>query len=814
MKISYNQLKNYITYLPEIEELSVILTDIGLEVGGIEEFQSIKGGLEGLVIGEVKTCEQHQNADKLSVTTVDVGGGNLLPIVCGAPNVAAGQKVVVATVGTILYDGDESFKIKKSKIRGELSEGMICAEDELGLGTSHDGIIVLPADVEVGTPAKDYYKIESDYTIEIDLTPNRNDAVSHYGVARDLAAYFTHKGIDFELTKPDVSDFKVDNNNLHIPVEIENTDACKRYSGITVSGITVKDSPEWLQNRLKAIGLQPINNVVDVTNFVLYELGQPLHAFDADKITGNKVIVKTLAKDTPFVTLDEVERKLTDKDLMICNTEEPMCIAGVFGGAKSGVSENTKNIFLESAYFDAVYVRKTSKYHALQTDASFRFERGTDPNITVFALKRAALLIKELAGGEISSEIVDVYPEAIPNHKIEVKYAHIDRLIGEQIGKETIKNIIQALDNEIVSEDGDILKIEVPPYRADVTREADMIEEILRIYGFNNIHTPLQVRSTLSNAPKPDEHKLRNRVSEFLSAQGFAEAMSNSLTKAGYYENGETYKAEESVKILNPLSNDLNVLRQTLLFNALEATSRNINYRNTDVQIYEFGHTYKHTGNENETLAGYHEEHHLALLISGNQTAVNWNSPEKESDFYFLKMQVQKLLHLLNFDIEQLTVSETEADIFNYGLSYALKGKTLVEFGAVSNKYLAQFDIEQAVFYADFNWDMILKTMNLEIRYQEIPKYPRVKRDLALLLDDNISFAQIEKIAYKTEKKLLKNVTVFDVFKDKKLGEGKKSYAVSFIIQDDSKTLKDKQIDKIMNKLTMNFKRELGAELR
>ncbi len=815
MKISYNQLKQYIDIHIKPEELAEILTDIGLEVEGTEDFESIKGGMEGLIIGEVKTCEKHPNADKLSVTTVDTGTGELLPIVCGAPNVAAGQKVVVATVGTILYDGDKKIPIKKGKIRGEVSMGMICAEDEIGIGTSHDGIIVLPENIETGTQAKDFYKIEKDTIFEIGLTPNRADGASHIGVARDLVAYFKYQGKNIELKKPDISKFKIDNHKLPISVSIENNEACKRYSGITVSGITVEESPEWLKIRLKAIGLQPINNIVDITNFVLHETGQPLHAFDAAKITGNKVIVKTLKNDTVFKTLDEEERKLHQEDLMICNTKEGMCIAGVFGGAESGVTDKTQNIFLESAYFNPVYVRKTSKRHALQTDASFRFERGTDPNITIYALKRAALLIKEIAGGEISSEIVDIYPEPIENFKITVKYSHIDRLIGKKIDRETIDTILKALEIKIIDKADDIIKLEVPPYRVDVTREADIIEEILRIYGYNNVNSPNSVKSTLSYAPKPDVHKLKNTVSEFLSSLGFSEAMSNSLTKAKYYEDAPGFEENKSVKILNALSNDLNVLRQDLIFGSLEAVIRNINHKNTDIKLYEFGNTYHYNKTEGTNpLYSYKEEQHTAIVVSGNKSGINWNTPETPVDFYYLKSIVTKLLERLNFNTKQLKTEETDNPNYAYGLKYTFNNKVLAEFGRISNKNTAVFDIEKDVFYADIFWDNVINKLPEIQKFREIPKYPSVKRDLALLLNKDVKFAEIEALAYKTDKKLLKDVRIFDIFEDKKLGDNKKSYAVSFIIQDDTKTLKDKQIDKLMKKLQFTFEKELGAELR
>lgn len=815
MKISYNQLKQYIDININPVELAEILTDIGLEVEGIEEFESIKGGLEGLVIGEVKSCEKHPNADKLSITTVDIGTKDILPIVCGAPNVANGQKVIVATVGTKLYDGDNEILIKKSKIRGEVSEGMICAEDEIGVGKSHDGILVLPENIEIGTLAKEYFKIEKDTIFEIGLTPNRADGASHIGVARDLIAYFKYQGKNINLKKPDISKFKIDNTDLQIPIEIKNIEACKRYAGITLKDVKVKQSPEWLQIRLKAIGLQPINNIVDITNYVLHETGQPLHAFDADKITGNKVIVKTLPEGTPFITLDEEERKLNENDLMICNTKEPMCIAGVFGGVKSGVCDNTKNIFLESAYFNPVFVRKTSKRHALQTDASFRFERGVDPNNIIYALKRAALLMKEIAGAKITSEIIDVYPEKIENFNIKVKYSHIDRLIGKKIDRDDIDRILSALEIKITDRANDALTLEVQPYRVDVTREADVIEEILRIYGYNNVNSSNSVKSTLSYAPKPNENKLKNKISDFLSSQGFSEAMSNSLTKEKYYEDAADFNEKESVKILNALSKDLNVMRQDLLFGTLESVSRNINHKNSDIKLFEFGNTYFYSENENtNTLNSYSEEHHCAIVISGNKRKINWNTPEEKADFYYLKSIVEAVFYRLNFNTKELKSDETNSDIFTYGIEHTINNKLLVQLGRISNKYLSVFGIEQEVYYADINWGNVIKYLPEVPKFKSIAKYPAVKRDLAMLLDKDVKFAQIQKLAYKTERKLLKEVSIFDVFEDKKLGENKKSYAVSFIIQDETKTLKDKQIDKIMKKLQYNFEKELGAELR
>jgi len=816
MKVSYKWLKDYIDIDLSPAEMDEILTQIGLEVGGIEKFQSVKGGLEGLVIGEVKTCVAHPNSDHLSVTSVDVNGEELLPIVCGAANVAAGQKVVVATVGTVLHDGDESFTIKKSKLRGEPSMGMICAEDEIGLGNGHDGIMVLPEDAVVGTPAKEYFNIEDDLTIEIDLTPNRVDGSSHIGVARDMAAYLKQqKEIDYKM--PSVDAFTIDNNNTPIEVVVENTDACHRYSGVCISGITIAESPEWLQNRLKAIGLNPINNVVDITNYVLFETGQPLHAFDYAKITGNKVVVKTVADGTLFATLDETERELNEKDLMICNSEAPMCIAGVFGGLDSGVSNTTTDIFLESAYFDSVYVRKTARRHALNTDASFRFERGTDPNNTIYAMKRAALLIKEIAGGEISSEVIDIYPNPVEDFKVEVSVARIEQLIGKKIGKETIIKILQALEIKIEKEDGDTLNLLIPPYRVDVKREADVVEEVLRIYGFNNVEVPSKVNASLSFAPKPDEHKLRNAIANLLSSVGFNEIMNNSLTKASYYEELESLKLEHTVRIYNPLSSDLNAMRQSLLFGGLESIAYNINRRNTDLKFFEFGKSYQHFVNEaNENpVDNYFETEHLCLFICGNKATTNWNLKEEPTNFFHIKAYAENILKRLGFKIDKLKIRESENDQFTEGLSYGVKKTQLLEVGMVSGKILKKMNIDVPVFYADFNWTNLIKesTKN-KVSFTELPKYPAVKRDLALLIDKTTSFAEIKTIAFNCEKNLLKSVSLFDFYEGEKLGADKKSYAVSFILQDTEKTLNDKQIDKIMQKLIKSYEKQLGAQIR
>jgi len=815
MNISLNWLNDYLkTGLP-VEEICKILTSIGLEVGGYEKFESVKGGLKGLVIGEVKTCEPHPDSDHLHITTVDLGDGRLTPIVCGAPNVAAGQKVVVATIGTVLYDGDKEFVIKKSKIRGQESEGMICAEDEIGIGTDHAGIIVLPADVKAGTPASEYYRITTDYVIEIDITPNRVDGASHLGVARDLAAYLKQNG-NIDYTLPSVEQYKADSTDAILSIEVKRPEACIRYAGVCIEGVTVKESPEWLRNRLKAIGLNPINNVVDITNYILFELGQPLHAFDKDKIKGNKVILRSFPTGTKFVTLDGVERELNENDLMVCNEEAPMCIAGVFGGIDSGITENTQNVFLESACFDPVFVRKTARRHGLSTDASFRFERGTDPNIVIYALKRAALLIKELAGGKITSDIIDIYPAPVKDFEVEVKYSHIDRLIGKTIGKENIKKILTALEIKIVNESETTLLLHVPPYRVDVRREADVIEDILRIYGFNNIEVPSKVNSTLSYSPKPDDYRLKNVIADLLTGNGFNEIMNNSLTKASYFEGLETYKPENTVMLYNPLSSDLNAMRQSLLFGGLETIAYNINRKNNSLKLYEFGKAYTFHKKEGEDhLKQYREENHLALFLTGSKTTASWNTKEARSDFFTLKAYAEIVLTRLGFKTDALNVEENTQDILREGLDYTQNGKHLLTIGTVSPKLLKHFDIDQEVCYADFSWENLLKTLkNHTTVFTPLPKYPSVKRDLALLLDKKVSFKEVKELALRTEKTLLKAVTLFDVYEGEKLGAGKKSYAVSFTLQDDEKTLTDKQIEKIMNKLIGSYQHQLGAEIR
>ena len=815
MKISLNWLKEYLKIDLDVEEICQILTSIGLEVAGYEQIESIKGGLKGLVIGEVKTCEAHPDSDHLHITTVDLGDGRLTPIVCGAPNVAAGQKVVVATIGTVLYDGDKEFVIKKSKIRGQESEGMICAEDEIGIGHDHKGIIVLPQSAETGMPAAEYYDITSDYAIEIDITPNRVDGASHLGVARDLAAYLKQsRDIDYSL--PSVEAFAPDSNTAGLTIEVLRPEACPRYAGVCIEGVEVKESPEWLRTRLKAIGLNPINNIVDITNFILFELGQPLHSFDKDKVKGNKVVIRSFPTGTPFVTLDGIERKLDENDLMVCNAEEPMCIAGVFGGLESGITEQTTNVFLESACFDPVFVRKTARRHGINTDASFRFERGTDPNLVIYALKRAALLIKELAGGKITSDIIDIYPNPVQDFEVEVKYAHIDRLIGKQIGKENIKKILKSLEIKIVREDDEKLMLLIPPYRVDVRREADVIEDILRIYGFNNIEVPAKVNSTLSYSEKPDDYRLKNVIGDLLAANGFNEIMNNSLTKAAYFEGLETYKPENTVMLFNPLSSDLNAMRQSLLFGGLETIAYNINRKSHNLRLFEFGKVYTFHKKEGDNhLKQYQEENRLALFISGHKNTASWNSREVSSDFFTLKAYGEMVLSRLGLQSDYLTTEENNQDIFREGLDYSQNGKHLLSIGVVSSKLLKAFDIGQDVYYADFSWENILKTLkNHTITFRPLPKFPAVKRDLALLLDKKISFKEVKEIALRTEKHLLKNVSLFDVYEGEQLGADKKSYAVSFTLQDDEKTLTDKQIDKIMNKLIGTYKHLLQAEIR
>jgi phenylalanyl-tRNA synthetase beta chain len=798
MKISYNWLKQFIDTDKTPEQLSQILTGIGLEVEVLDKVQPVPGGLEGLVIGHVKESVDHPNSDHLHITKVDVGTGTDLQIVCGAANVAAGQKVVVALVGATVHpmEGDH-FKINKSKIRGEVSEGMICAEDEISLGTSHEGIMVLDPDAIPGTLAKEYFKLNDDYLFEIGLTPNRADAASHLGTARDIAAFLkTH------INKPDISAFKADNNSLSIGVVVEDSVACPRYSSLTISGVEVKESPKWLKEKLGVIGLRSINNIVDVTNYVLHGLGQPLHAFDADAIKGNKVIVGTCPEGTLFKTLDEVDRKLSANDLMISNAEEPMCIAGVFGGVGSGVKNSTKNIFLESAYFNPVWVRKTSKRHGLKTDASFRFERGTDPDMTVFALKYAALLIKEVAGGMISSEISDIYPNPVAPFGVDITYKNVDRLIGKSIGRQEIKSIIKALDIEIVDEPEEGLSLKVPPYRVDVTREVDVIEEILRIYGYNNIEIPTQIRASLNTSVRPEKDDVQNSISDMLSANGFNEILSNSLTKSSYSND-----LEHAVKILNPLSNDLDVMRQTLLYSGLEAIAYNQNRRNTDLKLYEFGKVYSVSDDK------YTETQRFSVFLTGADKSEQWNQKPSPVSFYRLKAVVDSLLDRLN--IKDVVAEDTTCSKLAFGLQYMRNGKQLVKFGAVNKESLKKVDVEKEVFYADFNFDLVLASVRKnKIVYREVSKFPAVRRDLSMLVDTQVTFGQLKQIAQKTERKLLKDINVFDVYQGDKLPAGKKSYALSFTLQDEEKTLTDKAIDAILQKLIYNFGKEAGAEIR
>ena len=820
MNISYNWLKEYVNFDLTPEQVAAALTSIGLETGEVEEVQSVKGGLEGLVIGKVLTCEPHPNSDHMHITTVDLGQGEPVQIVCGASNVAAGQKVVVATLGTKLYDGDECITIKKSKLRGVESNGMICAEDEIGIGTSHEGIIVLPDDVLPGTLAKDYYNIKSDYVLEVDITPNRADACSHYGVARDLYAWLIQNGHEATLKRSSVEAFAVDNHDLDIDVVVENTKACPRYAGVVVRNVTVKESPEWLQVKLKTIGLRPINNIVDITNYILHAYGQPMHCFDADKIKGGKIVVKTVAEGTPFVTLDGVEHKLSEHDLMVCNAEEPMCIAGVFGGLDSGTTEETKNVFFESAYFHPTWVRKTARRQGLSTDSSFRFERGIDPNGVIYALKEAAILAKELAGGEIACDIKDNYPDPIADFPVELSYKYVNSLIGKEIPAEMIKSIVSSLEMKITSETEEGLSLQVPPYRVDVQRPCDVVEDILRIYGYNNVEIPTSVKSSLSVEGAADKSvKLQNLVSEQLVGCGFNEILNNSLTASAYYEGLETYKPENLVRLMNPLSNDLNVLRATLLFGGLESIEHNANRKNADLKFFEFGNCYHYNAgkqNPEKALAPYSEELHMGLWVTGKRVSNSWAHPDENSSVYELKAYVLNIFRRLGVNFGALVFGTLSDDIYAAAISIHTRGgKLLATLGVLHKKLLKKFDIENEVYYADLNWKELMKAVkNNAVTYKELSKYPAVKRDLALLLDKQVQFAEIEKIAYETDKKLLKSVELFDVYEGKNLEAGKKSYAVSFTLQDENATLNDKQIDKLMGKLVQNLENKLGAKLR
>ena len=839
MNISYNWLKRYIALPDSAEQVAQILTSIGLEVGKVEKVQTIKGGLEGLVVGEVITCIDHPNSDHLHITTTRVApDAEPLQIVCGAPNVAAGQKVIVATVGTVLYDGDEKFTIKKGKIRGEESLGMICAEDEIGVGTNHDGIMVLPADTPVGMPAKEYFGVEDDTLIEVDITPNRADGASHYGVARDLYAYYQAKGEEtIKLEKPSVEDFHVQSHALPIEVVVENADACPRYTGVTIKGVTIKESPDWLKKALNTVGIRPINNVVDVTNFVLHEMGQALHSFDADKIKGNKVIIKNATEGQKFVTLDGVERTLSAADLMICNAEEPMCIAGVFGGQDSGISEQTTNVFLESAYFDPVSIRKTARRHQLSTDASFRYERGCDPNNTLYVLKRCALLIQEVAGGEIAMDIVDEVKgerlkvkgtEYFPPFPVELDIHRVNALIGKELSEELIETILTALEMKIYSKENHVWQIGVPRYRVDVQRECDVVEDILRIYGYNNVEFPEKLNTSLSYNPKPNPVALQIRISEQLTAQGFNEILNNSLTKVSYYESLEQLSLATCVKIMNPLSQDLGVMRQTLLFGGLESIQRNANRKNADLKFYEFGNCYHYSAQKiadrqakdphwtYDPLYAYSEEPHLALWITGNKTAQSWVQKEEKTSFYTLHAYVNNVLRRLGVNINNCTLEALDSELCSDGMVIkAPNGKQIGFMGVVNAKLLKAFDIDNPVYYADLDWNMLLR-LNKQYKpvINDLPKFPEVKRDFALLVDKSVKFADLAKAALAAEKKLLKAVNLFDVYEGKNLEAGKKSYALSFILQDTENTLKDKQIEAIMAKLLKTFEEKFGAKLR
>ena len=820
MNISYKWLKEYVDFDLTPQEVCDALTSEGLEVDALEEVQSIRGGLKGLYVGKVLTCEMHPNSDHLHVTTVDLGKGEPQQIVCGAPNVAAGQKVIVADLGCVLYDGDKEFQIKKSKLRGVESLGMICAEDEIGVGTSHDGIIVLPEDAPVGQPAAEYYNLESDWLIEVDITANRADALSHWGVARDLYAWLVQNGYKTSLHRPSDEAFAVDNHDLPIDVVIENTEACKRYACVSVTDCEVKESPEWLKNKLNAIGLRPINNIVDITNYVMMAYGQPLHCFDADMVTGHKIVVKTMPEGTPFVTLDGEEHKLSDRDLAICNAEEPMCIAGVFGGKGSGTYETTRNVVLESAYFHPTWIRKSARRHGLSTDASFRFERGIDPNGTIYALKQAALLCKELAGGKVSMEIKDVYPEPLPNFNVDLKYDYVHQLIGKEIPHDTIKSIVSSLEMVIKSEDAEGLQLEVPAYRVDVQRPCDVVEDILRVYGYNNVEMPEQLKSSLVIKGDEDQkHKLENLVGEQLVGAGFNEILNNSLTKAAYYEDLNCYPAERLVSIVNPLSSDLNVMRQSILFGGLESIAYNANRKNPNLKFFEFGNTYQHFNEKADAenpMKAYAEESHLGLWVTGKRVEGSWAHPDEQSSFYELKAYVLNILSRIGLPLGSVVFKDSDNNIFSKGITVENRGgKVLVEMGVVARSLQKKFGIDNEVYFADLYWNQLTKAVRKQkVGFKEISKYPAVSRDLALLLDKDVEFARVEQIAYNAERKLLKKVELFDVYEGKNLPDGKKSYAVNFILQDEQKTLNDKAIDAVMQKIIQNLKKQLNAELR
>ena len=821
MNISYKWLKEYIDFDLTPQQVSEALTSLGLEVGALEEVETIKGGLKGLVVGEVLTCEMHPNSDHLHVTTVDLGNGEApSQIVCGAPNVAAGQKVIVATIGTKLYDGDQEFTIKRSKLRGVESCGMICAEDEIGVGTSHDGIIVLPADAVTGTPAADYYGVESDWLIEVDLTPNRVDGASHYGVARDLYAWMKRNGYPTALHRPSVDAFKSDRPDGAIPVEVENVEACPRYSGLTIRGVQVKESPKWLKDYLSAIGQRPINNIVDITNYILLGTGQPMHCFDLAKVKGDKVVAKTVAPGTKFTTLDGVERTLTDRDLMICNAEEPMCIGGVFGGLDSGVTEATTDVFLESAYFHPTWVRKSAHRFGLNTDASFRFERGIDPNDTVYNLRLAALLVKELAGGEICGDIIDVKSKDFPGFPVELKYDYVTGLIGKNIDKDTIKGIVESLEMKIVSEDDEKINIVVPTYRVDVQRPCDVVEDILRVYGYNNVEFTTEVKGSLSNKTDVDfRDDMQNLISEQLTAAGYHEMMNNSLTSSNYYEGLESVPVDHCVRLMNPLSGDLNVMRQTLLFGGLESLARNINRKNANLRMYEFGDLYHFnadTDNSEVALAPYTEHQALGIWLTGNNHGDNWADAVRPLSVYDLKAAVENIFRRLGISEKELVVEQTESDLLAPALSYKNRGGKLVgELGVVNAEVAKKFDVEQEVYFAQFNWNVLCRIAAKKgVKYHDLPKTLPVRRDLALLVDTAVSYEQIKRVVEQSERKLLKSVTLFDVYEGKHLEAGKKSYAIAIFLQDDQKTLQDKQIEAVMKKVVTNLQKEVGAQLR
>ena len=820
MDISYKWLKEYVDFSLTPQEVAAALTSCGLEVGSLEEVQTIKGGLKGLYVGEVLTCEAHPNSDHLHITTVDLGKGEPQQIVCGAPNVAAGQKVIVADLGCVLYDGDKEFVIKKSKLRGVESNGMICAEDEIGVGTSHDGIIVLPPTAKVGQTAAEYYNVESDWVIEIDITANRSDALSHWGVARDLYAWLVSNGYETSLHRPGCEAFAVDNNERVIDVVIENTEACRRYACVSLTGCEVKESPEWLQNKLKTVGLRPINNIVDITNYVMFAYGQPMHCFDADMVKGNKIVVRTQPQGTKFVTLDGEEHTLGEHDLSICNAEEPMCIAGIFGGKGSGTYDTTCNVVLESAWFHPTWIRKSARRHGLSTDASYRFERGIDPNGVIYALKQAAMLCKELAGGKVSMEIRDVYPNPVADARVELEYGYVDRLIGKKIGKDKIRSIVESLDMKIVEETEDMLLLDVPAYRVDVQRPCDVVEDILRIYGYNNVEIPTQLKSSLSVLGDADrDHRLQCVVGEQLVGAGFREILNNSLSKTAYYTDLNAYPEDSVVRVMNPLSSDLGVMRRTILFGGLETVARNINHKSANLRLFEFGNCYCRDASKataDSPVKAYSEAMHLGLWVTGKRVEGSWAHADEQSSFYELKAHVLNIFARMGLSTAQCMTEPSDNNVFSKAVVVKVQGgKTVCEMGVVSRAQLKRLGISQDVYYADIHWDNLVKAVSKRhTLYHDISKYPAVSRDLALLIDKSVAFAQIEQVARQTERKLLKSVELFDVYEGKNLPEGKKSYAVNFILQDETKTLNDKQIENVMNRLIANLKSKLGAELR